>query len=77
MPKNTELREKLKQKLHEKKLERTSKVVRNNIAESLEEKLKSTKNPKERKKLKGELSLLEKIDEKEINSFTGEYPEYN
>lgn len=71
-----ELRNKLKQKLREKQLERTSRFVRDNRMENIEEKLETTENPAEREKLKEELALLEKIQEKELNSFTGEFPEY-
>lgn len=71
-----ELRIKLKQKLHEKQLERTSKFTRDNRMDSLEDKLDETKNPNERRKLKEELAILEKIQEKELNLFSGDFPEY-
>lgn len=73
---NQELRNKLHQKLKEKRLERTSKVIRNNRLEQLEEKLIKTKSPAERKKIKEEIKLLETIEEKEINN-AGEFAEYS
>jgi hypothetical protein len=71
-----ELHNKLKQKLREKQLERTSKFVRNTRMDKIEEKLEESTNPSERRKLKEELGLLEKIQEKHLNSFSGEFPEY-
>lgn len=67
--------EKLKEKLHEKKLERTKKLVRENLADKLEEKLDKSKNPKERKQLKHELKILEEIKQRQ-DTFTGEFPDY-
>lgn len=71
-----ELKNKLREKLREKQLERTSKYTRNNRMDSLEEKIEESKNPTETRKLKQELALLEKIQEKEFKSFSGEFPEY-
>jgi hypothetical protein len=71
-----ELRNKLKQKLHEKKLERTCRAVRDSKMEDLEKKLEDSRNPSKRHKLKEELALLTTIQEKELNTFAGEYPEY-
>lgn len=71
-----DLKNKLKQKLREKQLERTSKTVRCNRMDQLEEKLQESKNSAERHKIKEELNLLEKIQEKELNTFSGEFPEY-
>jgi hypothetical protein len=70
-----DLKEKLKQKLKEKKLERTCRTVRDNMLEKLEDKLDNCRNPTERKKLKDNISVLEKIQEKEEN-FAGDFPEY-
>ena len=74
--KKEELRNKLKQKLHEKTLERTSRVVRDKRIEDIEEKLEESKNPTERLKLKEELALLEKVQEKEFGTFSGDFPDY-
>ena len=71
-----DLKLKLKQKLKEKQLERTSRFVRDNRMDKIEEKLEESKNFAERKKLEDELALLEKIQEKELNSFSGDFPEY-
>lgn len=71
-----ELRNKLKQKLHEKKLERTSRAVRDSKMEELEEKLEDSRNPAEKHKLKQELDLLTKIQEKELDNLAGDYPDY-
>ena len=49
---------KLKSKLHEKQLERTSRLVRDNKMEKIEEKLEESKNPEEKRKLKEELDTL-------------------
>lgn len=72
----SELKNKLKQKLKEKQLERTSRFVREKRMDDIEEKLEESKDPEERHRLKEQLSLLEKIHEKELNSFSGEFPEY-
>jgi len=71
-----ELRLKLKQKLREKQLERTSKSVRTNRMDDIEERLEESRDPAERHKLKEELALLEKIQEKEFNSQASEFPDY-
>lgn len=70
-----DMKEKLKQKLREKKLERTCRFARENMLEKLEDRLDTSRNPHERKKLKQNISVLEKIQEKEEN-FGGEFPEY-
>jgi hypothetical protein len=71
-----ELKEILKQKLLEKRLERTSQLVRENKMDKLEERIKKTKNKKELERLQTELEILEKVEEKQLNSFTVEFPEY-
>lgn len=71
-----DLKNKLRQKLREKQLERTAKYVRDTRMDDLEEKLEDSKNPAERHKLKEELALLEKIQEKELNTVNGDFAEY-
>lgn len=72
-----ELKKKLRQKLMESRLARTSRVVRDKEMDDIEDKLESRKLPaKTKKKLKERLKLLEDIEEKEINSVNTDYPEY-
>jgi hypothetical protein len=69
-------KEKLKQKLKEKRLGRTARFVRDNRLEKLEDKLnKPSISEEEKKKVQDEIDVLETIEEKEEN-FAGEYPEY-
>lgn len=68
------LKRKLNEKLKEKKLGRTSHVVREARMEKLQEKYeKATGDEKE--KISSEMELLNKIEEKQ-SMFCGEYPEY-
>jgi hypothetical protein len=75
-----QLKNKLKEKLKEKQLERTSKIVREKRMEKIEDILdgesEETVRGSERRKLKEELKLLEKIEEKQ-DTFTGDFPEYS
>lgn len=75
-PLREDLRLKLRNKLKEKKLERTPRVVREHMMDKIEEKLEKCRSPTEQGKLKEELKLLEKIEEKEINN-AGEFAEYS
>lgn len=72
----TDLRKKLKEKLREKQLFRTSRFVRDNRMEKLEEIIDKSRDPKERRKAKEELELLTKIEEYEEN-YNDDHPEYN
>jgi hypothetical protein len=68
------LKEKLNQKLKEKKLGRTSHVVREARMEKLQEKYEKASN-EEKEKISAEIDVLNKIEEKQ-SMFSGEYPEY-
>lgn len=75
------LKEKLRQKLNEKKLFRTSRVVRDNEMDELEKKIKSKSIPSsQKKKLKQRLDLLQKVEDKEIESYentlSGDFVDY-
>ena len=70
------LKSKIKQKLREKQLERTPKFIRYNRMDDLQDKIEKCKNPFEMKKLKYELGVLEKIQEKELNLYSGDFPDY-
>jgi len=70
------LKNKLKERLREKKLERTSQVVREDRLDRMEDRLEESKDPRERRKIKEEIDLLNKIDEKQ-HTFAGEFPEYS
>ena len=69
------LRKKLKDKLREKHLERTSRETRDAKLDNLEQRLKKAKTTAEKKKIQDEIDLLEKIDERE-GYFCGEFPDY-
>lgn len=73
--KKIDLKQKLREKLQEKKLERTSKIIRNKMLDSLENRLEKSKNQEEKNKIKKDIELLEKIEEKELNQGS-EYPDY-
>jgi hypothetical protein len=75
LKKREEARNKLQLFLKEKKLERNSKQARNVMIDRIEDKLEISKNTKERKQLKKDLKLLEKIAEKDDRQ-ASEFPEY-
>jgi hypothetical protein len=71
------LKKKLRDKLKEKKTERKTQLVRQKQYTNLKEKLKKTLDEEERKKIESTIDMLERIEEKEFNSFGGEFAEYN
>lgn len=72
----TQLQKKLKEKLQTSQLCRKSRFARENRIDKLEDKLETSKNPTERRNLKKQIDILEKVVEKE-EDFPGEYPEYD
>ena len=70
----------LREKLKEKQLGRLAPSARDNKIEKLKNKLQSAKGDKEKKeyrnKLKSQIELLERVNENQIDSFSGEYPSY-
>lgn len=69
---------KLKEKLKEQKLSRLSRYSREMNVIKLEEKLKNTKDKREKQRLRKELNVYDKIDEKEAEATTAsEYPSYD
>ncbi len=63
----SELRNKLKEKLRIKNLERTPRFIRDKKLEELEDRLEKCKNQNERRKIKREIEILEDIEEREDN----------
>ena len=60
------------------KLNRTKQSILDNEMETIEEKLESRKiRGKERKKLRDRLKLLEEIENKRIDSFNSECPDFD
>lgn len=68
--KKQELKNKLRQKLYEKKMGRSSRATRENRLESLEDQLDNTTNAKERARIQKEIDLLEDIGDKEYENAT-------
>jgi hypothetical protein len=68
----------LREKIKEKQLGRLAPSARDNKIEKLKEKLSSVKedNEEHRQKLQAHIELLKKVNENQIDSFTGEYPDY-
>lgn len=71
----TEARKRLQLFLKEKSLERNSKPARNHMIDKLEAELETSKNTKDRKKIKTNLKILEKIADKDERQ-ASEYPDY-
>jgi uncharacterized membrane protein YheB (UPF0754 family) len=73
-----DLKKELRKKIFEKKLSRTSKVVRDERIRNLEEKLEDENlSYKEKNKLKEELDLLLELEDKEEENFiNATIPEY-
>ena len=69
------LRQKLREKMKQQKLGRTSQVSRDSRMEKLQKKF-DTASDEEKIKIKGEIELLNSIEEK-FSNFSGEFPEYN
>lgn len=70
-----EARKRLYLFLKEKKFERNSKDARNTMMDRIEDKLETSTNSKERKKLKSDLKILEKVAEKDERQ-ASEFPDY-
>lgn len=68
------LKRKLKERLTEKKLGRTSHVVRESLMEKLQKKYEKATD-EEKEKINADMELLHKIEKKQ-SMFSGEYPEY-
>ena len=68
----------LREKIKEKQLGRLAPSARDNKIEKLKEKLSSVNedNQEHRQKLQAHIELLKKVNETQVDSFTGEYPEY-
>jgi len=77
-PPKQDLKSILREKIKEKQLGRLAPSARDNKIEKLKEKLSSVKedNEEHRQKLQAHIELLEKVNENQVDSFTGEYPEY-
>ena len=70
------LKLKLRQKLEEKRLERTSDFSLDNRIDKLEESLEKAKTPEEKAVLEAKIEKLAEIQEKHANNIAGEFPEY-
>ena len=70
-----ELKNKLKEKLRIKTLERTPRLIRDKKLDELEERLGNCKNQSERRKIKIEIEILEDIQERE-DDFNGDFADY-
>jgi hypothetical protein len=73
-----ELKKALKEKLELKRLARLAPAARDNKITELELKLKQIgdKDPKQSEKIKNKIDLLQTANEIQIDTSTGEYPEY-
>lgn len=73
-----ELKEKLRQRLYEKKMSRTSRVSREERLDELQKQLKKCKTDKEKSRIQHQIDLLEEIETKEYEKFSNtEIPEYD
>ena len=72
-----ELRARLRAKMNVKKLHRTSRIIRDQEMEDIEDKLDDKRlSGKEKKRLKERLKLLEEVEEQQFNAMNDDYAEY-
>lgn len=74
--KKAELKAKLRAKLHQSKMSRQSQFALDNRMDQLEKQLENAKTREQRKKIREEMNLIDKIEEDRLNNNNDDFAEY-